>query len=284
LCDQAHALRDPSKLVPMGPSVRFQRRPLAPIPHRFERLPLETEFLAARRVARSWKRIPRRAVLALAASALVLLLGALAWNPAREAARERAAVTLHDDFSSGLGLWTPGAADWTRDPAGFVVVGSLALLSPSLPMADYRLEFQGQIERESLAWVFRARDEASYYVMKVAVLQPGPLPTLALIRYCVLNGEQSPPVQVPLRILLHNESTFRVQMRVSGNDFTTFINRQQVDFWSDDRLASGGIGFFCDKGSRARLYWVRVAHQDDLVGKLCSLFAPNDLPRNGSWK
>lgn len=283
-CDQAHALRDQSKLAPIGPSIVFQTHPMAPISHRFERLPHEAEFVLARRMVRSWKRIRRRTVLAVAAPALALLLLAVSWNPAREAARRRAAVTLHEDFSGGLGSWTSGAADWSRDPAGFAVVGSLALLGPSLHMTDYRLEFQGQIERESLAWVFRARDHNNYYAMKISVLQPGPLPTMALIRYRVLDAQQTPPVQVPLRILLHNESTFRVQMRVSGSDFTTFINQQQVDFWTDERFPSGGVGFFCDKGSRARLYWVRIAHQDDLLGKLCSFFAPNDLPRNGSWK
>jgi hypothetical protein len=262
----------------------FQARPLAPIPHRFERLPLESEFAPALGVARGWIRLPRRVVLAVVALVVAVLLGVSLWDPVRETARRRAAITIDDDFSTGTGRWSGGAADWSRDSAGFAVVGSLALLGPSLPMTDYRLEFQGQLERESLAWVFRARDLENYYAMKIAVLKPGPLPTLALFRYRVVGGQAGPSVQVPLRIMLHNESAFRVQMRVSGSDFTTFVNQQQVDFWTDDRFASGGIGFFCDKGSRARLYWVKITHQDDLVGKLCSYFAPNDFSRNGSWK
>jgi hypothetical protein len=245
---------------------------------------VEPAFAPALSVARLWKRIPLKLAVVVTLGLLVLLLGALSWNSMRESVRQRASVLVEDYFSSGIGRWTSEAAGWTRDPAGFVQVGSLALLIPSLRMQDYRLEFMGEIEQQSLAWVFRAQDLDSYYAMKIAVLQPGPLPSLALVRSRVLHGQQTPLGQVPIRVFLHSAAPFRVQMRVVGNDFTTFINNEQVDFWTDDRLASGGVGFFCEKEGRARLYWVKVSHQDDLLGKLCSFLAPNDVSRNGSRK
>lgn len=233
---------------------------------------------------RLWKRIPRGLVIPLGVVLPLVLLAAVLWSPVRESVRRRAAVVVEEDFSSGMGRWTAGAADWSRDPAGSVQIGSLAVLRPSLRMAEYRLEFMGEIERQSLAWVFRAQDADNYYVMKIAVLQPGPLPTLAIVRSRVLLGRETPLGQVPLRVRLYNDTPFNVRMRISGSDFTTFISDQQVDFWVDDGLRTGGAGFFCEKGSRARLYWVKLAHQDDLVGRLCSYLAPSTLSNDGSWR
>jgi len=282
--DVASAALNQPREVPLPPSVLLQARPILPIRHRFERLPPEPQFVPALSVARVWKRIPRRLIVALAAVVLVALVGSALWNAMRESVRQRAAVVLNEDFSTGMWRWTAGTADWSRDPAGFVEVGSLALLGPSLRMTDYRLEFMGEIERQSLAWAFRAQDPDNYYAMRIAVLQAGPLPSLALLRSRIVLGQEVPLGQVPLRVILYNNAPFRVQMRISGSDFTTFVNNQQVDFWSDDRFPAGGVGFFCEKGGRARLYWIKITHQDDLMGKLCSYLAPNDISKNGSWK
>jgi len=270
--------------APLGPSLSLPALPITPIGHRFERLPPEPQFMPALDVARLWRRILRPLIVPLAAVVLVALAGSLLWNAVRESVRERGAVVLDEDFSSGMHRWTAGVADWSRNPAGFVQVGSLALLGPSLRLTDYRLQFMGEIEQQSLAWVFRGQDPDNYYAMRIAVLKPGPLPSLALSHSRIILGQEMALGQVPLRVTLYNNAPFRVQMRIRGTDFTTFVNNQQVDFWSDDRLRSGGVGFFCDKGSRARLYWIKVTHQDDLVGKLCSYLAPTDLSKNGGWK
>lgn len=282
--DRERVPHDRPREAPLEVSMLFQARPCQPIAHRFERLPSERALAPALTVLRLWRRIPTRVAVPLAALLLLIPLGAVLWSSVRESVRQRATVTIDEGFAAGLQRWTAGASDWSRDPASFVEVGSLALLTPSLRMSDYRLEFMGEIGRQSLAWVFRARDTENYYAMKIVVLESGPLPTLALVHYRVLGGEAGPAVQVPLRVMLHSGRPLRVQMRAQGADFTTFIEQQQVDFWSDDRFPSGGVGFFSEKGSRARLYWVKVTHQADLLGRLCSYFAPNDPSKDGSWK
>ncbi len=260
----------------------FQARPLAPIRHRFERLPLEVAFPLGGVLGSFWRAAPRLVGLPVVVLLLLLAAGLLIRNSGaaasiRDGVQQRAAVSVEEDFTSGLGRWMGSAGAWTRDPTGYVEVGSLALLRSSLGMTDYRLEFMGQIPQQSLGWVFRARDPQNYYAMKIAVLKPGPLPTMALVRYEVMGGQAGQRVQVPLRVMLYSQAPFRVLLRVNGSDFTTFINGQLVDFWGDDRLKVGGVGFFGEKQDRARLYWVRIAHQDDLLGRLCSFLAPSNL-------
>jgi hypothetical protein len=44
-------------------------------------------------------------------------------------------------------------------------------------------------------------------------------------------------------------------------------------------LSTGGIGFFTNSGEQARLHTVRVAHQDDTLGKLCAFLSLQDTQR-----
>ncbi len=281
-----------------APQIRMLRPALLPVSHRFELLPIGPSRVRRRAGRGFWKALPRLARLAIVALVATLTLGLVVWNTGfadsmRESLRTRAAIELDEDFASGLARWGGAARAWSRDPTGFVRTGPLALFRPSLRMQDYRLEFLGQLERQgvkgqSLAWVYRAKDPQNYYVMKLTVVEPGPLPRMALVRYGVIAGREEQRVQVPLLVRLRNDTPYRIQLNVKGTDFTTFIEGQIVDFWSDNRLEAGGVGFFSessDKNDWARLFWVKVSHQDDLLGKLCAYLAPNDLEtRNGSWK
>ena len=45
------------------------------------------------------------------------------------------------------------------------------------------------IDKKALSWVVRAADFDNYYVVKLVVLKPGPLPTIGMTRYAVINGK-----------------------------------------------------------------------------------------------
>jgi hypothetical protein len=49
---------------------------------------------------------------------------------------------------------------------------------------------------------------------------------------------------------------------------------QVVDSFEEDRLTSGGVGFYSPKGDRSLLRWVSITHQYDYLGRLCALLAP----------
>ena len=250
------------------------------------------------RISRVWSAVPE--YLKYAAAGVILLLALRSfvpgkdlrqtlenhWESIRHGIQERSTVELSDDFNTGLGAWQGKgnwAGTWSLDRAGFIRPGKLALFRPSVRMADYQLEFLAQIDRKSIGWVYRASDLANYYVTKISVTKPGLRPTLALVRYSVVSGKESAHFETPIRPMLHNDTPYRVRFTANGSGFSTFIDGQLVDSWTDEEIKSGGIGLFCERGERARVYWIKLSYQDDFVGRLCSQLAMVlQGPENGS--
>jgi hypothetical protein len=194
----------------------------------------------------------------------------------RDTISKRATLVHNDNFRSGLKLWEGRqnwASTWTQSPDGFMRTGQLALYRPTLKMDNYRLEFFTQIESKSVGWVFRAKDEQNYYAMKLSVTEPGPRPLLSVVRYPVLAGRKGKRVQIPLPIMMHNKTPYHVALDVKGTRFRAFVEDQEIDSWSDDRLLAGGVGFFSEPGEHARLYWVKVSKNTDWLGRLCGMIA-----------
>jgi hypothetical protein len=198
----------------------------------------------------------------------------------RENIQKRAAVELGDDFRQGLGDWS-GKGDWARgwsyDAAGFIRPRQMALYTPSLALENYRFEFLGQIERKALTWVFRAADLKNYYAARLEVTRGGPLPTVELVRWAVINGRAGPRKAVPLPMQVYADTLFRVKVDVSGTDFVTTVQGQIVDVFSDDRIARGGVGFYSESSEDARLRWIEVSHQYDFLGRLCAYLVPYNV-------
>jgi hypothetical protein len=90
------------------------------------------------------------------------------------------------------------------------------------------------------------------------------------VHYSVVGGKTGRSVEVPLNVMVHNNTPFQVAVITKGNRFVTSIDGQEVDTWTDDTLASGGVGFFSEAGERARLYWMKVSRNSDLLGRICA--------------
>jgi hypothetical protein len=209
------------------------------------------------------------------------------WLNVKQSMLDRAAVALDEDFRSGLDDWaTRGDLDasWSFDATGFVKPGPLALYRPSLGLTDYQLQFLGLIDRKALSWVVRATDFDNYYVVKLVVLKPGPLPVIGLTRYAVINGKAQDRADTTVPVNARNDMLYRVRLDVSGDDFAVVVQGQMADSWSEPRLKRGGVGFFAAQGEESRLRWVQVTHQYDMLGRLCAYLAPYNIPTtNGSW-
>ncbi|MBI3207484.1 MAG: hypothetical protein HYZ37_01115 [Candidatus Solibacter usitatus] len=206
-------------------------------------------------------------------------------NELQHGINNRAAIALNDDFRGGLSDWV-GKGEWSRswsyDQAGFLLTGSLALYKPSLHLTDYSMEFLGQIAKKSIGFVYRAADPQNYYATRISFATSGPLPEVSLERYAVIGGNVSAKVVKPLLLMLRPESFYRFRVNVVEDGFTLLVEGKIVDYWRDDRLASGGIGFFSEKGEFARLRRVELTHQYDFLGRLCAVLAPfNRQSRNG---
>jgi hypothetical protein len=199
----------------------------------------------------------------------------------------RAAVAFADDFRSGLDAWDSKSnltTSWSYDAAGFVQPGPLAIFKPTIEMSDYRFEFLGEIDQRGMGCAFRAADLQNFYAVKFVVVKPGPLPLVHLVRYAVIDGKEGPHVEKPLPITVRKDMLYRVLLDVRGADYTIMAQGQVVDFWSDNQLRRGGVGFFCNRGEKARVRWVEVSHQYDTLGRLCAYLAPLGIEgRNGNF-
>lgn len=203
-----------------------------------------------------------------------------------EVIRNAAPVTLHHDFQSGLKDWTTMALHSTTkvdDPHDWktpsvVVPGSLRLWSRSTLLKNYQMEFQGEIERKSLSWAFRASDSANYYAAKIQITRPGPLPNADLVRYVMLNGRELDRVQLPLPLTLERGGDYRVRVTVQDDRFVTYLNGQVISAWSDKRLKRGGVGFFADSDDSQKIAWVNVSEHDSFIGQMLAHFSLFMLP------
>jgi hypothetical protein len=151
-------------------------------------------------------------------------------------------------------------------------------------LGDYEMQFLGLIDKKAMSWVVRARDFDNYYVMKLVVLKPGPLPTIGITRYAVIDGKAQNRVDKLAPIEARPDMLYRVSMDVHDDTYLLAVQGKVVDSWSEPRLARGGVGFFSPRGEESRLRWVQVTHQYDMLGRLCAYLAPYNIPTtNGSW-
>lgn len=209
----------------------------------------------------------------------------VAW--VRNAAAKRATVQVADSFENGMAAWgakgKSWASGWSHSADGYVRPGQLALFQPTIQYTDYRMDFFGQIEDRSMSWVVRGKDTKNYYAMKFNIVSPGLRPILSMTHYPVVDGKQGHRVETPLSVMVQNNLPYHVSVEVKGSHYTASIEGQEVDSWSDDTLLAGGVGFFSEAGARARIYWMKVAKNDDWFGRLCNRIAGDDGPRDTAW-
>jgi hypothetical protein len=146
------------------------------------------------------------------------------------------------------------------------------------------MEFLGLIDKKALSWVVRAKDFDNYYVVKLVVTKSGPLPTMGITRYAVIDGKAQPSVNTVAAINARPDMLYRVTMNVHDDTFLLSMQGAVVDNWTEPRLKRGGIGFFASRGEESRLRWLQVTHQYDMLGRLCAYLAPYNIPTtDGSW-
>jgi hypothetical protein len=209
------------------------------------------------------------------------------WGTVKQGVTDRAAIALNEDFRSGLDDWASrddATATWSFDAAGFVSPATLALYRPSMGLADYQFQFLGMIEKKAISWIVRAADYDNYQVVKLTVLKPGPLPTIGLTRYAVVNGQADSRVDTLVPINAREDTLYRVLVDVNGDNFSVLVQGQMIDSWTETRLPRGGVGFYSSRGEESRVRWVQLTHQYDMLGRLCAFLAPYDPTTNGRWQ
>jgi len=206
-----------------------------------------------------WSRLPatlRIGIAAVASTAIIsgiFLLSGDASSGPRDAVPAPPSQPTVVEAGPALSTDTRWIADWFADGPKFRPLRHVDVLDGSLTMSDYRVEFQGQIDHGAIGWVFRANGRGNFYVEKVAVISQGPKPDLALVRFAVVDGKEQPRTQLPLPIRASLETMYRIRMDAVGSQFSTWLQDQKVDQWTDDQIKSGGVGLYYDRGDSARL-------------------------------
>jgi hypothetical protein len=156
--------------------------------------------------------------------------------------------------SAGLPIPDLGwIADWSPDE---VRGRRISLLRGSMTLSDYRLEFKAQIESKALGWVFRGLNPKNFYVIKLEVIKPGLEPTVALVRFALINGREQDRAQIPLPLPVRVDTTYKIRFEAVGNRFTTWVQDQKIDEWNDNRIAAGGAGLYSERGESSSLQGV----------------------------
>jgi len=148
------------------------------------------------------------------------------------------------------------STEWASDTGGSKRGRQITLYRPSTGMTDYQFKFVGQIETKAIGWVFRAADTKNYYAMKIETLRPG---AMAISHFAVVEGRESSFSQKPLAIDARPGAAYRVTLDVSGPRFTVSVNNEPVEFWTDNRLKAGAVGFMNERDERGASSSVQFA-------------------------
>ena len=129
----------------------------------------------------------------------------------------------------------------------------VSLLRSSMNLSAYRLDFESSIRMKALGWVYRAQDPKNFYVSKIEFQKPGVNPVYVLVHYAVIDGVEQARVETPLQVSVPMGGLYQVRFEAVGNRFTTWVQGQQVEQWTDPRLTRGGAGLYGEGSEQAIL-------------------------------
>jgi hypothetical protein len=76
----------------------------------------------------------------------------------------------------------------------------------------------------------------------------------------VFNGRQTQVGRVPIDLAVKLDTVFNIRLDVRGPKFSTYIQGQQVDVWTDDQLKVGGVGFLNEREERGKVKSVSIRY------------------------
>lgn len=241
------------KLMQPLPKLRRTRGPLLEATYNPEvRFTTDSEPALPVRIWANLSQVARMAIVG-AVLAPVAYFGWRAINPDQPVS-EVAAST----FVMGQGGWM---TDWATDVGGAKRGRQLTLYRPSMTLSDYRMDFAGRIERKSLGWVYRASSTRNYYGARVELVRDGRFPTVALSRFTVIDGRETPAPPKLIPVMIEAGKPYQVRFEAKGPKFTVWVQDQVVDLWEDGQLKTGGVGFFNERQEQAKILDFRLSVQ-----------------------
>jgi hypothetical protein len=188
------------------------------------------------------------------AAALVLALAGIGYVVTRGNGKSTTEAPVATQAPAAVATGVPISGGWIEDWANVAKSNRrISLLSGSVKLSDYRMEFQAQIETKAVGWVFRGLNPRNYYVAKLETIKPGLEPTVALVHFAVVDGQDEKRVSVPLPMKLRVDTTYKIRFEAMGTHFSAWVQGQKIDEWTDNRFGSGGVGLFSEKDEHSAL-------------------------------
>ncbi len=181
----------------------------------------------------------------IGASAAVLILAGVAVTASMMYFAKRGPRVVEAGPALPVSGWVN---DWDTGPQVQVTV-----LRGTLNLSDYRAQFQAQIDTKAVGWVFRAKDAKNFYASKLELVKTGAIWTAVLARFAVIDGHEEPRVRVPLSLAAQENTVYRVRLEAVGDHFSTWIQDQKADEFTDGRIKTGGVGLYSERGESALL-------------------------------
>ncbi|MEP7353933.1 MAG: hypothetical protein ABI824_11940 [Acidobacteriota bacterium] len=127
----------------------------------------------------------------------------------------------------------------------------ISVFKGSQQLSDYRVEFTAQIQTKAIGWMFRGMNPRNYYVAKIEALKPGLDPTVALVRYAVIDGKVEERKETILPFKTRAAMRYNIRFEAVRSRFTAWVNDQKIDEWRDTRIGSGSVGMYAEPGEAA---------------------------------
>jgi hypothetical protein len=236
---------------------RIEPRKDSPAPQPFEAPAASESGLPSLRLEATesaWSKLSMGLKIGVAA-ALIVGLSGIAYLVTRGGGKTtKPAPVAAAPAAAAVASGVPISGGWIDDWANVAKSRRrISMLSGSAKLSDYRMEFQAQIQTKAVGWIFRGLNPRNYYVTKLEAIKPGLEPTVALVHFAVVDGQDENRVVVPLPMKVRVDTTYKVRFEAIGNRFTTWVQDQKIDEWTDSRFGSGGVGLFADRDEQAAM-------------------------------
>src|SRR5260370_28761112 len=94
--------------------------------------------------------------------------------------------------------------------------------------------------------------------MRIKLLKQGSTPTFSLEHFAVYRGVESSRSEKVL-VLSREDPVLRIRTEMAGPTFTVYLGGRAVEYWTDTRLPSGGLGVLEEWNQRVDVQSVRMS-------------------------
>ena len=196
-------------------------------------------------------------------------------------------ATVIATVAVGIGVWTwitlppatqalapTSTASWIAQRAALNSQDQRRLLiyRGAQRTSDFRAEFDWRPDSKPAGFLFRCTDRANYQALRIGIAGWDP-PRLYEEHFAVLGGKESVRTR---KLVPWTPRSGPIHFALDGASFafTLYVEGGRFDYWTDDRLLSGDIGFFTTRQQQPSIEAIRFSFSDHALPEYAG-----DFPR-----